>query len=183
MHLRLQGRCFTACPPTGLQNPPPACVQYMHIPHRDQCNWLRERIETKDPISYSAERKTHILDRLAWSEMCVPRHLLPGPLCAGKHENARRWFKVLLLGAFCFRLLLSPFAFARTREDRTLLLSGSAPRLLSVRDAMWGTDTFVGLVVLEVPQTTGAGSSRSWRTSTQQPSALGWRAARRSSRA
>ncbi len=44
-------------------------VQYMHIPSRDQCNWLRERIETKDPIAYSAERKTHILDRLAWSEM------------------------------------------------------------------------------------------------------------------
>jgi 2-oxoglutarate dehydrogenase E1 component len=43
--------------------------EYMHIPSRDQCNWLRERIETKDPIAYSAERKTHILDRLAWSEM------------------------------------------------------------------------------------------------------------------
>lgn len=49
----------------------PCCflLQYMHIPSRDQCNWLRERIETKDPISYSPERKVHILDRLAWSEM------------------------------------------------------------------------------------------------------------------
>lgn len=24
-------------------------VQYMHIPIRDQCNWLRERIETSEP--------------------------------------------------------------------------------------------------------------------------------------
>lgn len=46
-------------------------VQYMHIPSRDMCNWLRERIETKDPIQYSSERKVHILDRLAWSEMYV----------------------------------------------------------------------------------------------------------------
>ena len=44
-------------------------AQYMHIPSRDQCNWLRERIETKDPIRYSPDRKVHILDRLAWSEM------------------------------------------------------------------------------------------------------------------
>ena len=43
----------------------------MHIPSRDQCNWLRERIETKDPIRYSPDRKVHILDRLAWSEMCA----------------------------------------------------------------------------------------------------------------
>jgi 2-oxoglutarate dehydrogenase E1 component len=49
--------------------PLPPCVQYMHIPSRDQCNWLRERIETKDPIRYSPDRKIHILDRLAWSEM------------------------------------------------------------------------------------------------------------------
>lgn len=84
----------------------------MHIPDRDRCNWLRERIETPeqvpqqpflrpcvsppfDPVhaspyarfsnlslhgvqppvgrwaqfKYSAEKKIHILDRLAWSEM------------------------------------------------------------------------------------------------------------------
>ncbi|KAK9832587.1 hypothetical protein WJX81_001617 [Elliptochloris bilobata] len=43
--------------------------EYMHIPIRDQCNWLRERIETAEPIPYSPERKLHMLDRLAWSEM------------------------------------------------------------------------------------------------------------------
>lgn len=41
----------------------------MHISNRDQCNWLRERIETKDPIEFDNKKKIHILDRLAWSEM------------------------------------------------------------------------------------------------------------------
>jgi 2-oxoglutarate dehydrogenase E1 component len=41
----------------------------MHIPDRDRCNWLRERIETADPFAYPAERRVHMLDRLAWSEM------------------------------------------------------------------------------------------------------------------
>lgn len=43
--------------------------EYMHIADRDQCNWLRERIETKEPPTFSNKEKTHILDRLAWSEM------------------------------------------------------------------------------------------------------------------
>ena len=38
----------------------------MHIPNRDQCNWLRERIETSEASAYTPERKLHILDRLAW---------------------------------------------------------------------------------------------------------------------
>ena len=41
----------------------------MHIPDRDRCNWLRERIETHEPFQYPAEKKMHILDRLAWSEL------------------------------------------------------------------------------------------------------------------
>ena len=79
-------------------------AQFMHIPDRDRCNWLRERIETPEQVcpvlcmqpascpdvlhpgaklqgawqtwlacipqfTYSPERKIHILDRLAWSEM------------------------------------------------------------------------------------------------------------------
>lgn len=43
--------------------------EYMHIPDRDRCNWLRERIETPDPPLFTKERKTHILDRLAWSDL------------------------------------------------------------------------------------------------------------------
>lgn len=41
----------------------------MHIPDRDRCNWLRERIETIEKVEFSKEKKLHTLDRLAWSEM------------------------------------------------------------------------------------------------------------------
>ncbi len=43
-------------------------VQYVHIPDRTQCDWLRERIETPKPYEYSAEQKRSILDRLIWSD-------------------------------------------------------------------------------------------------------------------
>jgi len=43
--------------------------EYMHVPDRDRCNWLRERIETATKKSYSADRKKRILDRLAWGTM------------------------------------------------------------------------------------------------------------------
>lgn len=61
-------------------------VQYMHISNRDQCNWLRERIETKEPPTFSKKEKIHILDRLAWSEMCVSTSaclLAPLPVLSG----------------------------------------------------------------------------------------------------
>ena len=41
----------------------------MHIPDRARCNWLRERIETPDALAYPVERKLHMLDRLAWSDL------------------------------------------------------------------------------------------------------------------
>ncbi|CAN4090118.1 unnamed protein product [Withania somnifera] len=41
--------------------------EYMHIPDRDKCNWLRERIETPTPRIYNRERREVILDRLMWS--------------------------------------------------------------------------------------------------------------------
>lgn len=44
-------------------------MQYMHMPNRDKCNWLRERIELPSPYSFSKERKHLMLDRLAWSDM------------------------------------------------------------------------------------------------------------------
>jgi 2-oxoglutarate dehydrogenase complex dehydrogenase (E1) component-like enzyme len=43
--------------------------EYMHIPDRDKCNWLRARLETAEPPAYTAEKKLNILDRLTWSEM------------------------------------------------------------------------------------------------------------------
>lgn len=41
--------------------------EYMHIPDRDKCNWLREKIETVTPRGYNAERRLVMLDRLIWS--------------------------------------------------------------------------------------------------------------------
>ena len=42
--------------------------EYMHIPHREQCNWIRARIETPEKPTFSQEKKLNILDRLTWSE-------------------------------------------------------------------------------------------------------------------
>nr|CAD1822076.1 unnamed protein product [Ananas comosus var. bracteatus] len=41
--------------------------EYMHIPDREKCNWLREKIETVKPMEYDHERRTVMLDRLIWS--------------------------------------------------------------------------------------------------------------------
>ncbi|GAA0152658.1 dehydrogenase [Lithospermum erythrorhizon] len=41
--------------------------EYMHISDRDQCNWLRDRIETPTPMEYNRQRREVILDRLIWS--------------------------------------------------------------------------------------------------------------------
>ncbi|XP_072960936.1 uncharacterized protein [Typha angustifolia] len=41
----------------------------MHIPDREKCNWLRDKIETGKPHEYSRERREVILDRLIWSTM------------------------------------------------------------------------------------------------------------------
>ncbi|XP_078429347.1 uncharacterized protein LOC144701403 isoform X2 [Wolffia australiana] len=41
--------------------------EYMHIADREQCNWLRDNIETVNPRVYSRERQKVILDRLIWS--------------------------------------------------------------------------------------------------------------------
>lgn len=43
-------------------------IQYVHIPDREKCDWLRERIETPEPFKYSIEEKRTILDRLIWSD-------------------------------------------------------------------------------------------------------------------
>jgi len=51
----------TYCSTTG--------YEYMHIPEREKCNWIREQIETIDPPMYTKKEKLNILDRLAWSEM------------------------------------------------------------------------------------------------------------------
>jgi len=42
-------------------------IEYIHIPDREQCDWLRERIEVPQPYKYSVDEKRRILDRLIWS--------------------------------------------------------------------------------------------------------------------
>ena len=43
--------------------------EYMHIPDRDKCNWLRDKIETPAPTQFNRERREVIFDRLAWSTL------------------------------------------------------------------------------------------------------------------
>ncbi|KAI5953468.1 KGD1 [Candida jiufengensis] len=42
-------------------------VEYVHIPSKEQCDWLRERIEIPKPFKYSQDQKRQILDRLIWA--------------------------------------------------------------------------------------------------------------------
>ncbi|KAG0001693.1 2-oxoglutarate dehydrogenase E1 component [Entomortierella chlamydospora] len=43
-------------------------VEYIHIPDRDRCDWIRQRVEVPRPYKYTTEEKTMILDRLIWSD-------------------------------------------------------------------------------------------------------------------
>lgn len=42
-------------------------VEFIHIPDREKCDWLRERLEVPQPFKYSIDEKRRILDRLIWS--------------------------------------------------------------------------------------------------------------------
>jgi len=42
-------------------------VEFIHIPDRSKCDWLRERIEVPRAFKYSIDEKRRILDRLIWS--------------------------------------------------------------------------------------------------------------------
>lgn len=42
-------------------------VEYIHIPSKEQCDWLRERIEIPQPFKYSVDQKRQILDRVIWA--------------------------------------------------------------------------------------------------------------------
>ena len=45
----------------------PIGVEFIHIPSREECDWLRERIEIPNAYRYSVDEKRRILDRLIWS--------------------------------------------------------------------------------------------------------------------
>ncbi|KAJ9114880.1 2-oxoglutarate dehydrogenase E1 component [Naganishia adeliensis] len=59
-------------------------IQYVHIPDREQCNWLRERIEIPSQWKYNTEEKRVILDRLMWSDL-FERFI------ASKYPNEKRF--------------------------------------------------------------------------------------------
>jgi len=42
-------------------------VEFIHIPDREQCDWIRNRTEIPSPYKYSIDEKRRILDRLIWS--------------------------------------------------------------------------------------------------------------------
>lgn len=42
--------------------------EYVHIPDRHQCDWLRDRLEIPVPYAYSIDEKRRILDRLIWAD-------------------------------------------------------------------------------------------------------------------
>jgi 2-oxoglutarate dehydrogenase E1 component len=44
-------------------------IEYGHIPSRQMCDWLRERVEVPRRHNYSKETKKVILDRLMWGDM------------------------------------------------------------------------------------------------------------------
>ncbi|KAL6922664.1 hypothetical protein FSST1_006690 [Fusarium sambucinum] len=41
-------------------------VEYLHIPDRVKCDWLRDRLETPTPFNFSREEKRRTLDGLVW---------------------------------------------------------------------------------------------------------------------
>ncbi|TFK23427.1 oxoglutarate dehydrogenase, partial [Coprinopsis marcescibilis] len=59
-------------------------IQYVHIPDKEQCDWIRERIEVPKPWNYTVDEKRMILDRLIWSESFEK-------FIASKYPNEKRF--------------------------------------------------------------------------------------------
>ncbi|KZV92557.1 2-oxoglutarate dehydrogenase, E1 component [Exidia glandulosa HHB12029] len=59
-------------------------IQYIHIPEKEQCDWIRERVEVPKPWNYTVEEKKMILDRLIWSESFEK-------FIASKYPNEKRF--------------------------------------------------------------------------------------------
>ncbi|THH06849.1 hypothetical protein EW145_g3798 [Phellinidium pouzarii] len=59
-------------------------IQYVHIPDKDQCDWIRERIEIPKPWNYTVDEKRMILDRIMWSESFEK-------FIASKYPNEKRF--------------------------------------------------------------------------------------------
>ncbi|KAM5532119.1 hypothetical protein V8D89_014212 [Ganoderma adspersum] len=59
-------------------------IQYVHIPDKEQCDWIRERVEIPKPWNYTVEEKRMVLDRLIWSDS-FERYI------ASKYPNEKRF--------------------------------------------------------------------------------------------
>ena len=59
-------------------------IQYVHIPDKEQCDWIRERVEIPKPWNYTIDEKRMILDRLIWSESFEK-------FIASKYPNEKRF--------------------------------------------------------------------------------------------
>ena len=59
-------------------------IQYIHIPDKEQCDWIRERVEIPKPWNYTIDEKRMILDRLIWSESFEK-------FIASKYPNEKRF--------------------------------------------------------------------------------------------
>lgn len=59
-------------------------IEYIHIPSREKCNWLRERIEVPTPYKFNPDQKRQILDRLMWA--CEFENFL-----SSKYPNDKRF--------------------------------------------------------------------------------------------
>lgn len=59
-------------------------IEYIHIPDKEQCDWIRNRVETPNPVNYTVEEKRVVLDRLMWSELFEK-------FIASKYPNEKRF--------------------------------------------------------------------------------------------
>ncbi|KAG8860883.1 2-oxoglutarate dehydrogenase E1 component [Tulasnella sp. 330] len=59
-------------------------IEYIHIPNKDQCDWIRNRVEIPHPVNYTVDEKRVVLDRLMWSELFEK-------FIAGKYPNEKRF--------------------------------------------------------------------------------------------
>ncbi|THH31472.1 hypothetical protein EUX98_g2722 [Antrodiella citrinella] len=59
-------------------------IQYVHIPDKEQCDWIRERVEIPKPWNYTVDEKRMVLDRLIWSESFEK-------FIASKYPNEKRF--------------------------------------------------------------------------------------------
>ncbi|KAF8208766.1 2-oxoglutarate dehydrogenase E1 component [Mycena galopus ATCC 62051] len=59
-------------------------IQYIHIPDKEQCDWIRERVEIPKPWNYTVDEKRMILDRIIWSESFEK-------FIASKYPNEKRF--------------------------------------------------------------------------------------------